>query len=385
MAGLFNTTMDLARLRQQWRRNVPSGGAAFATGSGRGRGGEHLSELTGFGSNPGQLRMFAYVPEMLPADPALVVVLHGCTQDAAGYDVGAGWSTLAERYGFVLVLPQQGKANNPNACFNWFQPSDTARGSGEVLSIRQMVEHAVTLHGIDRRRIFVTGLSAGGAMTAALLAAYPELFAAGGIVAGLPYGCARNVQEALRAMFEPKSRPASEWGDLVRAASPHAGPWPRLSVWHGDADTTVTSANGREIVRQWANVHGIPAEPSARSMVDGHPREVWRDSSGREVIESFTIAGMAHGTPLHVGDGEGMAGAAGPYLLDVGISSSYHIARFWGLVPASEQDSRIPTRPAPAKVAGPATLVEGPRAEPGRLDVGSIIKDALRAAGLMKH
>ncbi len=110
----------------------------------------HLTELTGFGSNPGALRMFTYVPKNVSAAPALVVVLHGCTQTAAGYDLGAGWSTLAERYGFVLLLPEQTQANNPKTCFNWFLPGDTARDRGEALSIRQMIEKTIGAHGIDR-------------------------------------------------------------------------------------------------------------------------------------------------------------------------------------------------------------------------------------------
>ena len=88
--------------------------------------------------------------EEAPAAPALVVVLHGCTQSAASYDLGAGWSTLAERYGFVLLLPEQTQANNPKTCFNWFLPGDTARDRGEALSIRQMIEKTIGAHGVDR-------------------------------------------------------------------------------------------------------------------------------------------------------------------------------------------------------------------------------------------
>src|SRR5205085_5815523 len=147
-----------------------------------------LTVLTGVGTNPGAVRMFAYVPNNLARAPALVVVLHGCTQSAASYDLGAGWSKLAERCGFVVLLPEQTSANNPKTCFNWFLPGDTVRGRGEALSIRQMIEKTIGAHGIDRTRVFITGLSAGGAMTAAMLATYPEVFAAGAIIAGLPYG-----------------------------------------------------------------------------------------------------------------------------------------------------------------------------------------------------
>src|SRR5262244_2339747 len=110
----------------------------------------HLTEVYEFGTNPGALRMFKYVPAVLArANSALVVVLHGCTQSAAGYDLGAGWSTMADRYGFALLLPQQQVSNNPNNGFNWFLPGDIERGRGEALSIRQMIETMFISHRID--------------------------------------------------------------------------------------------------------------------------------------------------------------------------------------------------------------------------------------------
>ena len=108
----------------------------------------------------------------------MVVVLHGCGQTAAGYDLGAGWSTLAQHYGFALLMPEQQRGEQCQGCFNWFNPEDIARDSGEACSIRQMIARMVGDHGIDPHRIFVTGLSAGGAMTSVMLATYPELFAA---------------------------------------------------------------------------------------------------------------------------------------------------------------------------------------------------------------
>jgi len=175
-----------------------------------------LVETRGFGTNPGDLRMFSYVPDSLQPAPGLVVVLHGCGQTAAGYDLGAGWSTIAKHYGFALLTPEQQPSNNANACFNWFNPEDSARGRGEAQSIRQMIARMVREHKIDPHRIFVTGLSAGGAMTSVMLATYPEVFAAGAVIAGLPYGVATNVREALSGMFQSPARPASALGDLVR-------------------------------------------------------------------------------------------------------------------------------------------------------------------------
>ena len=118
-------------------------------------------------------------------------------------------------------------------------------------------------------------------MTSVMLACYPEVFAGGAIVAGLPYGAAATVKQAFESMFQSPSRPAQEWGELVRNASLHAGPWPRVSVWHGNADKTVIPSNAREILKQWTAVHGLPIAPSGKAIVDGYPREVWRNDSWR--------------------------------------------------------------------------------------------------------
>jgi poly(hydroxyalkanoate) depolymerase family esterase len=357
-------------------------------------------------TNPGNLRMWTYMPSEMADDRALVIVLHGCGQTAAGYNHGAGWSTLAERYGFALLLPEQQRSNNPNGCFNWFEPDDTRRGGGEAASIQAMVEKMVHENGIDPRRVFITGLSAGGAMTSVMLACYPELFAGGAIIAGLPYGAAANVQQAFQSMFQSPSRPAREWGDLIRRAAPHhQGPWPRVSVWHGNADRTVIPPNAREILKQWTDVHGVSLTPSLESVVDGYPREVWLDRAGAELIESYSITHMAHGTPLATGDAEFECGASGPFLLEVGISSSFHIAKFFGLTQAGARaTSSIRTEAAvPARLptnhsadAEPQVLhgeiltddEERPareRAASPRIDIGAVINKALEAAGLLRR
>jgi poly(hydroxyalkanoate) depolymerase family esterase len=365
-----------------------------------------LVETTGFGSNPGGLRMFSFVPDKRQQATALVVVLHGCGQTAAAYDLGAGWSTLAKRYGFALLMPEQQLSNNAQGCFNWFNPEDTARDSGEAFSIRQMIARMVGDFGIDQSRIFVTGLSAGGAMTSVMLATYPELFAGGAIIAGLPFGVATNVREALSGMFQSPSRPAGELGDLVRNASNHKGPWPKLSVWHGSADRTVNPANADEIVKQWLDVHDLPSAPMSEATVDGYPRQIWWNKDGETIVESYTITDMAHGTPLGVADNDERYGAQGAFLIEAGISSSYHIANFFGLTEwihppkvaptADSKAAKIPQPVAPAlavpdlsEVLWPLTTVNR-RPEPSHqarrrgIDVGSVITRALTAAGLMK-
>jgi poly(hydroxyalkanoate) depolymerase family esterase len=382
-----------------------------------------LAEVIEFGSNPGALKMFSFVPDSMQSAPALVVVLHGCGQSAAAYDLGAGWSTLAKHYGFALLMPEQQSPNNAQGCFNWFNPEDTARDSGEACSIRQMIARMVSDHKVDSNRIFVTGLSAGGAMTSVMLATYPEVFAGGAVIAGLPFGVATNVREALSGMFVSPSRPASELGDLVRSASNHKGPWPKLSVWHGSADRTVNPANANEIVKQWLDVHQLPAAPMSEAIVDGYPRQVWWNSDGETVVESYTITDMAHGTPLGTAEDDERYGAQGAFLIEAGISSSYHIANFFGLTEwirqpevvaaeapmkdiakqaAKETPKTIPadqpvaaTAPDLTKVLWPLTTLHS-RPEPGRrsepprpprrrgIDVGAVITRALTAAGLMK-
>jgi poly(hydroxyalkanoate) depolymerase family esterase len=366
-----------------------------------------LVETTNFGANPGELRMFSFVPDHLQPVPALVIVLHGCGQTAAGYDMGAGWSTLAEHYGFALLMPEQQRSNNAQGCFNWFNPEDTVRDHGEACSIRQMIARMVRDHGIDARRIFVTGLSAGGAMTSVMLATYPETFAAGAVIAGLPFGVATNVREALSGMYQSPSRPADELGDLVRNASKHKGPWPKLSVWHGSADRTVNPANANEIVKQWLDVHDLPIAPMSEGTVDGYPHQVWWNADGETIVESYTITDMAHGTPLGIADNDERYGAEGAFLIDAGISSSHHIASFFGLterisrpVAASAAVSRptvksfpLPSPASPRKpdvAAVPQPLATRDRApethqpRPRGIDVSAVITRALTAAGLMK-
>jgi feruloyl esterase len=436
MQGLGKTTADLARYKRHWSDMVAKASEVQASLQ-AGTASSRLSERKAFGQNPGNLRMWSYVPEGLSPGSALVVVLHGCQQNAAGFDHGTGWSALADRFGFAVLFPEQQQANNPNNCFNWFVPGDIGRDRGEALSIRQMTEAMLVEHGLDRRRVFVTGLSAGGAMTSVMLAAYPDVYAGGAIIAGLPYGCASNVQEALDCMFQGRSRAASEWGDLVRRSSGHDGAWPTVSVWHGSADATVKPMNAGEIVKQWANVHGLETKRPENDTVDGFPRQIWRKPDGRVAIESYTITGMAHGAPLATGPGERSAGAAGPFLLDVGISSGFRIAESWGLtggvdgVSLAEKPTVVASPPEPTVPAGEIvadrvdgvslvekavaappepTVLEGeiitdrvtPRFAPDRpqpeheheharqpgpapaFDIGGTITKALRAAGLMK-
>jgi poly(hydroxyalkanoate) depolymerase family esterase len=340
---------------------------------------DRLSDFDWTGPNPGNLHARAYVPEGMEGPAPLVVVLHGCTQDAAVYDHGSGWSTLADRHGFILLFPEQRRANNPMLCFNWFSGDDTTRGRGEAASIRAMIEAMKKAHGVDPERIFVTGLSAGGAMASAMLATYPEVFAAGAIIAGVAYGCAADVTEAFDCMGGRARSDAGELGARVRRASSHGGPWPRVQVWQGSADRTVVASNADAIVSQWTDLHGVGPEPDLSDRVESYPRHAWLGAAGEPLVEHYEITGMAHGIPLD-GRGEDALGEAGAHMLDVGLSSTARIAAFFGVAPEPEeapQAARPSTAAAPRKpaAAGPGPRASGPQ---------EIIEDALRKAGLMR-
>lgn len=379
MRNISDTIARLAAMKRS-RPNLQSAGAL-------GR----LSEFYDFGVNPGELRARIYLPPNVAPGAPLVVVLHGCTQTAAGYDRGSGWSRLADRQGFALLFPEQRRENNPNLCFNWFVPQDIARGSGEAASIAQMIRTLVREHQLDPQRVFITGLSAGGAMTAALLATYPELFAAGAIVAGLPYASASSVPEAFDRMRGHGLPPAAELEASLASASAHVGHAPRLSIWHGDADRTVDPVNAEAIATQWIRKLGVIGQPTTAAK-GPLTRTVWFDAAGNEVMELNRIAGMGHGLPL---DPARDGSVTMPFMLDVGISSTLEIAASFGLAenaqPLATQPnvaSRQSSLPAPAAIR---TRQEAPgrRAAAGaqsarQFDIAKTINDALRSAGLLR-
>lgn len=375
MSGLADNVLKLSRMRLQRDQTIANLETAVT-----------LTAVTVKGSNPGELRMLSYVPAGLPAGAPLVVALHGCTQNAAAYDQGSGWSTLAERHGFALLLPEQQRSNNSNLCFNWFQPEDTSHGRGEAESIRQMILQMIAAHGLDARRVFITGLSAGGAMTATMLATSPELFAGGAIIAGLPHGAANGMMEAFSAMGQGRHHGARQWGDMVRAALPHRGPWPTVQIWQGTADSTVSPTNADELALQWSDVLGLPSQPAFTEQVDGSRHDVWPQIDGRVVLERWTVPGLGHGTPIRptASDMDQAVGVAGPHMLASGISSTWHIAQSWGLLTQAAQERAVTPKaaPSPAEVGASEAMSLLPKMGE-MLQPGLVIERALKAAGLL--
>ena len=361
-----NLTETIAALRARNAAHVPL------------REPKRMSLVESFGDNPGALRALLYVPPALKRKAPLVVVLHGCSQRAESYADNAGWLALADRHGFAVLCPEQISANNPNVCFSWFLRGDITRDNGEAGSIAQMVRHVVKTESLDAKRVFVTGLSAGGAMSAAMLATYPEMFAGGAVIAGLPYGAADNLSSAFAAMTQPPQRPGDDWARLVHEATPHKGPRPRVAIWHGDADTTVRPAAGEALVSQWTHVHDVAHRSPQRTESPNRTRMSWTSASGEPLVEYHVVRGMGHGAPIQ-SSGADACGTAAPYMLDVGICSSAESLAFWGVAErvAAKEES------APRRTASPKSASRKSGTSPVH-NVQAVINAALHKAGLIK-
>jgi poly(hydroxyalkanoate) depolymerase family esterase len=286
-----------------------------------------LTPVTSFGTNPGALLMYKYVPPSMPASAPVVVLLHGCTQSAASYDDEPGWVKFANQHKFYLVFAQQQSANNSNKCFNWFQLGDITRGQGEALSIKQMVDKMKATHSVDGNRVYVSGLSAGGGMTAVMLATYPDVFAGGSIMAGLPYKCATSTSAAFSCMSPGVNKTPTDWGNLARSGySGYTGRKPLVAIFHGTSDFTVKNTNLTELMEQWTNYHGVSQTPTVSDTVKGQARRIY----GGKVM-TVSISGMGHGTAIDPGTAGDQCGVAASYILDANICSTYFTGKFWGL------------------------------------------------------
>ena len=278
-----------------------------------------------------------YVPARIGAlPPPLVVMLHGCTQSADDFAAGTRMNQLADEHRFLVVYPEQPSSANPSKCWNWFKAQDQVRDTGEPSLIAGIVRDVAARHGVDTRRIFVAGLSAGAAMAVILGETYPELFAGVGAHSGLPYCSAHDIPSATAAMKGGRSGLAS----LKAAQSPGAAPRRKIAqavptiVFHGDRDHTVQQANGIEIVQQAKHAHAAHApdrsmrDSTVRGTAPGgrsFSRTVHVDEAGRPCIESWTVHGAGHA----------WAGgsASGSYTDPIGPDASAEMVRFFLSLP----------------------------------------------------
>jgi poly(hydroxyalkanoate) depolymerase family esterase len=295
-----------------------------------------MTELQNFGNNPGNLKCYQYTPDRLPRKAPLVVVLHGCLQDAQEMARLSGWNELADREKFAVIYPQQQVVNNANRCFNWFNPTDISRDGGEAQSIRQMIQRIVEIYKLDSRRIFVTGISAGGAMTMVMAATFPETFSAAAALAAVPYGAASDIPGGMLAMAGQVVLSPEAWGDKVRNAHPeYQGPYPRLAIFHGTDDQIVKISNANEIVKQWSNVLGLGNVAGAAVSHFNNNAYVssttWRHQK-EDVIVRYDISGLGHAIPVDPGTGPRQGGQTAVFARDLDFHAAWWSADFFEIL-----------------------------------------------------
>jgi poly(hydroxyalkanoate) depolymerase family esterase len=237
----------------------------------------------------GSLAYKLYVPSRHDGRPApLLVMLHGCTQSPDDFAAGTRMNALAEEHGFLVAYPAQKQAANAQKCWNWFNTADQRRDGGEPALIAGVTRQVIAGHAVDPARVYVAGLSAGGAAAAIMGAAYPDLFAAVGVHSGLACGAARDLPSALQAMRQGARGASSSGGGLPGM--------PPTIVFHGDRDATVSPVNGEDVVRQAATPEavGSSVEHGKSAGGVGYTRAVQADASGRPVVEHWVLHGVGH-------------------------------------------------------------------------------------------
>lgn len=223
----------------------------------------------------------------------LVVLLHGCTQDPDDFAAGTAMNARAREQGCYVLYPAQAASANPSRCWNWFKHNHQRRGQGEPALLADMVQAVTRAHGIDASRVYVAGLSAGGAMAAIVGNAYPDVFAAVGVHSGLPSGCAGNVGEALSVMQTGAGRIGQAGGTPDRAFVP-------TIVFHGDQDKTVHQRNGEQVIAALLETVASTSPPDVQVEVgisDGgqrYTRSVYRASTGKGLAEHWLVHGAGH-------------------------------------------------------------------------------------------
>jgi poly(hydroxyalkanoate) depolymerase family esterase len=223
---------------------------------------------------------------------ALLVMLHGGTQDADDFAAGTRMNALAEEHGFIVAYPSQSKAANASLCWNWFRPENQMRGRGEPAIIAGITSEIVADYDVDPARVFVAGLSAGGAMAAVMGATYPDLYAAVGVHSGLPYRSAADLPSAFAAM-RGDARLRGRRSGRSRGTGDDS-PRIRTIVFHGDADNIVHPSNAADMVKAERAGESVERAEARHAAIRAHTRTVTRDKTGAVVVEQWLIHGSGH-------------------------------------------------------------------------------------------
>jgi poly(hydroxyalkanoate) depolymerase family esterase len=284
----------------------------------------NFQPLTHFGDNPGDLTASYFQPSK--QTKSLVVFLHGCVQQGEALAKQSGFFSLAKQHNFTLLVPQQSKKNNVTSCFNWFSEQDSEKDQGEVLSIKNMILALKAQSKFDH--IFIAGLSAGGAMTSALLVHYPELFSAGAVIAGLPYPCANNLAKAISCMRNGPSQSSMELASLARQGNETIKKWPRLIVITGSKDNVVNPNNSQSLALQWSALSENSLKPSKSSTAD-YQQTLWQTIEEPAQVKLIEINEIGHG--LSVNSNYKNRDANAEFLYESSLDSAMNIVDFWGV------------------------------------------------------
>lgn len=302
-----------------------------------GANGQNMPEIENFGKNPGKLRLYVHVPDSLPVgDVPLVLVLHGCNQDAHGIMRLSGWNKLANENGFIVAYPEQKGKNNMNRCFNWFREKDTELGNGEVASIHEIVEYMKSNYSIDGNRISITGVSAGAVMAVTAAALYPGDYSAVASYAGGPFGSG-NVISGVGSMFGWVDRKPWEWARRVRLANDgFRGKYPKMIILQGSNDKVCNPKNANEIMEQWTGLHEIDRDSVSvqKGFQDNSKvsRSSWSEGEKHERIVLYEFKGLGHALAVDVGTKKDQGGSDGLFSVDIDFHSTYWIAKEFDLI-----------------------------------------------------
>ena len=298
-----------------------------------------LTQVTDFGANPGGAQMYIYVPDNRPANPAILLALHGCGGTGPGFYSGSEFASLADRYGFIVIYPSAEQQAGFGNCWDTWSAAAKVRGGGsDPVSLTSMITYTEQAYHGDPNRVYVTGSSSGGMMTDEMLALYPDVFKGGAAYMGVPFDCFANAADYPPGTSKCTSgtmvRTPQDWGDRVRAAYPgYTGPRPPIQLWHGTADTLVPYQLLAEDIKQWTNVFGLSQNPNyTDTPQSGWSRSRFADSMGNVHVETYSIQGAGHVLPQ-----AGMAAYA---------------VHFFGLDGTTSGDMTPPTVPSNLAVGG---------------------------------
>lgn len=312
-------------------------------------------EVIDFGTNPGNLSLFYYTPQNAKPGRPLVVVLHGCSQGANAVAELTGWNKLADKYGFYVAYPQQHFPNNPSHCFNWFKKNEIERGKGESESIKQMVDYMLKKFQLNSDSVFVTGLSAGAAMSVVMIATQPGMFKAAAVFAGGPYKPGTNIFTSSGSMVWGVNKTPEEWKELVWRENPaFKTKYPKVFVYHGTTDPVVNVRNAYELLEQWTCLHKTDTIPDIVDSAYLEKRDIMRlaylNKENDEVVVFYKINNMGHAIPVDPGQCGNQGGKAGIFGTIKNFYATYYAACDFGLVPDWKTQ-----RPAVIAVNGSAT------------------------------